>query len=282
MIKHKSTVYKRIVGISVCIGIVLIYFLTMGLSKTVTKTVFKGEYSLASLAFNEMLYALSALTLGAVLGKTPAKMLSMSHLSHERKLSSRCILTMTLVFFPMIILVNIMMQRLNQKSLTLRPLNEILCFVVLMLLIGTAEETMFRGIVAASMRNIWGKNNRDVASFASGLFFGLFHLVNLSSADVTGVLCQVCGATAAGMMFSDLYYFTGTLWPGIVYHAMVDFGGLMGFGLFGIGSVGEVISSYSPIMCIMPAIYIAVRAVLIVRKRLDYSKEFINVSRQYI
>ena len=282
MIKSKRIICKRIIGISVCVGVVFLYFLTMVLAKSVTRSVFKDEYSLMALTFKEMLYALSALAMGAVLGRSPMKILSMPHSSHKRKVTLRIILAMTVAYFPMIIIVNVIMQQFDQMTLKIRPMNEIICFVILMLLIGIAEETMFRGIVATSMKNIWGKNKGDIASLASGIFFGLFHLVNLSSAETVGVLCQVCSATAAGMIFADLYYFTGTLWPCIVFHAMVDFGGLMGYGLFGIGSVSEIISSYSPIMCIVPSIFIVARAVLIVKKRLGLRKRFIGISRQCI
>lgn len=273
-----SIIRKRVIGTSACVGVLLAYFLLTNLAKMVTKAIFENEYSLVSMTFKELIYAVLALVLGAVLSKPPAKMLSIPHSSSKRRLFLRFFLMLTLIYFPLSIIVNIMMQRLNEKVLTLRPADEIMCFVILMLLIGIAEETMFRGIIASSMKNIFGKKNLDIASFISGLSFGLFHLVNLSIANTEGVLCQVCSAAAAGMIFTDLYYLTGTLWPCIVYHAITDFGCLMGFGLFGIGAVGDIISSYSPVMCIVPAIYITVKAVFIVRKRSSHQKRTAGIS----
>lgn len=274
--EKNNSITKRALGVIVCTGIVFVFYLQMILTKAITETLFVDTSNLAAMTFKEALYAISSLVMGTMLGKSPFKMLSLPSSLHKRKWCKRIVFMMTVCYLPMMLIMNVVLQDLDNPTLTFRPLDEIICFITLMFLIGIAEETLFRGIIAESMKHIWGKNNRDVASFISGLFFGLIHLVNLSSADTVGVLCQVCSATAAGMMFADLYYATGSLWPCIIFHSMVDFCALMGLGLFGIGSVGGIISSYTPIMCLLSVILIIIRIILMINRK--SRKVFCNFS----
>ena len=96
-----SIIRKRVIGTSACVGVLLAYFLLTNLAKMVTKAIFENEYSLVSMTFKELIYAVLALVLGAVLGKPPAKMLSIPHASSKRRLFLRFFLMLTLIYFPL-------------------------------------------------------------------------------------------------------------------------------------------------------------------------------------
>lgn len=74
-----------------------------------------------------------------------------------------------------------------------------------------------------------------------------------------GVAVQAINAAAAGIMLADIYYYTGTLWTSIILHAAVDFGGLLGFGLYGLGSLSSAISDYTPMMALPSLLYMVMR-----------------------
>lgn len=272
---------KRIIVLIACIAFMLLFYLQMNISKEITAALFVDIRTIAAMTFQESLFAIFAISLAALLGRSPKKIFSSSPFPKKRRLR-KCFFLMMAMYSPMLIFMSVIFHDLDNKDLTLRPLNEILLYIAFVFLIGVAEETLFRGIIAESMKRAWGRDNLGIASLLSGLLFGLMHLCNLRVAEPTGVLVQVCGASAAGMLFSDLYYFSGSLWPCIIFHSLVDFGGLLGYGFFGIGSFGEILSSYSPIMCLMPAILIIARIVMIVKKRTGSEKEIKRMSSQYV
>ncbi len=82
------------------------------------------------------------------------------------------------------------------------------------------EEGMFRGVV---LRVLLARGLRP-ALFGSAALFGLMHLVNLlnDSLPVT-VAAQVIMTCGIGIGFGAVALSTGTLWPLIVIHFLMDF-----------------------------------------------------------
>ncbi|WP_380166290.1 CPBP family intramembrane glutamic endopeptidase [Jannaschia sp. R86511] len=92
-------------------------------------------------------------------------------------------------------------------------------YVLLAVLVGFAEEVVFRGLVLRSLLpvGIWP------AAVVSSAAFGLLHLVNvLAGAALAPTLLQVVYATAVGFGYAAVTLRTGVLWPVVVIHVLVD------------------------------------------------------------
>lgn len=145
------------------------------------------------------------------------------------------------------------------------PLWQIIVFVVTVLLIGLAEETFFRGVVANLFLDKYGNDPAGVwcATICSGMVFGLMHLSNLMSSDTVGVLVQVVAACAMGMALTAIYYRCRNIWVLILVHAFVDFCGAFYSGFIAGGSLSSTISSYEPYQVISALPYIIVTVILL-------------------
>ncbi|MCD8108262.1 MAG: CPBP family intramembrane metalloprotease [Oscillospiraceae bacterium] len=147
----------------------------------------------------------------------------------------------------------------------LNPAWQIVVFVLTVLLIGLAEESFFRGVVANLFIDKYGNDPAGVwcATICSGMVFGLMHLSNLLSSDTVGVLVQVVSACAMGMALTAIYYRCRNIWVLILVHAFVDFCGAFYSGVMAGGSLSSTISSYEPYQCISALPYIIVTIVLL-------------------
>lgn len=84
---------------------------------------------------------------------------------------------------------------------------------------GYVEEIIFRGFLFRAME----KDNLKSAIVVSAVTFGMGHIVNLgNTADVLGVLLQVCYAVAIGFLYTVVVYKGGSLWPCIISHMFVN------------------------------------------------------------
>lgn len=146
---------------------------------------------------------------------------------------------------------------------TIRSPGHLLLFVLSMLMIGMAEEITFRGVIATLLFRQYGKTTSGVwfCVIASGILFGCPHLINAigGGSALTGVLVQAVSAVGSGMVFTAMYYRTRTIWVPILLHAWIDFAGLIVSGLYGEGTIGTVISSYSlwQMVSVLPYLIIA-------------------------
>jgi membrane protease YdiL (CAAX protease family) len=85
---------------------------------------------------------------------------------------------------------------------------------------GYVEEIIFRGFLFRSM----AKEKLSGAIVVSAITFGVGHIVNLlNTADIFGVLLQVCYAVAIGFLYTIIAYKGGSLWPCIASHIFVNF-----------------------------------------------------------
>ena len=100
--------------------------------------------------------------------------------------------------------------------------------IILSLLVGLAEEGMFRGIILRSLlsRGIWP------AALLSALFFASIHLTNLLAGASWGyTFGQLILAFGTGMLFASLRLRTGSIWPCVLLHAVRDVGGMIYMGI---------------------------------------------------
>ena len=88
------------------------------------------------------------------------------------------------------------------------------------LLVGVAEEIVFRGFLFNGMRRT-GK--LPVAVVVSALTFGMGHIVNLLTGHATTeTLVQMIFAVAWGFLFTFAYLKGGSLLPCIAIHGLID------------------------------------------------------------
>ena len=121
-----------------------------------------------------------------------------------------------LYFIPLII-----MSCVNLKNgLVLNaPAAVSLLMMVNLAVAGYVEEIIFRGFLFRAM----AKDNLRSAIIVSAVTFGVGHIVNLANtADILGVLLQVCYAIVIGFLYTIIIYKGGSLWPCIASHMFVN------------------------------------------------------------
>lgn len=92
-------------------------------------------------------------------------------------------------------------------------------WLAIAVLVGFVEEVAFRGLILRALAP--GGVRR--AAVVSSVLFGLMHAVNpLFGADLGATLLQMGYATAMGFAFAAVALRTGTIWPLVVIHALVD------------------------------------------------------------
>lgn len=100
------------------------------------------------------------------------------------------------------------------------PLDLLLPIVVSGVLVGFAEETLFRGFVLRALRE--GGRAESSAALWTAVGFGLFHLPNvLMGTGAVGVI-QVFLAALSGSVLYVFRRHTGRLWPAMVAHGAWD------------------------------------------------------------
>lgn len=97
---------------------------------------------------------------------------------------------------------------------------------------GIFEEVVCRGIVVNNMMHRWRQKEQYILRtvLASGLAFGLVHLMNLKNGDVLGTLLQVCYAAALGIFFGSVYVRTHNIWGPVILHSIIDFSAFIFIG----------------------------------------------------
>lgn len=160
---------------------------------------------------------------------------------------------------------------LDRPELPLLPLGRILTFFLNMILVGVAEEILFRGVIAQTLLEHYGATQKGIwkACLVSGVLFGVAHLSNLTGAKVLGVLMQCVFAAALGTLFAAIYFRTGNLWVVAFLHAAMDIVSMLIGGLYGTATVAESISTYDASMLMSIAVYLIPTAFLLRRSKLN-------------
>ncbi len=92
-------------------------------------------------------------------------------------------------------------------------------FIVSMIAVGILEELIFRGFLFKALL----PKGKNTAILISSITFGIGHIINLlSGAELLPTLLQICYAAAAGFLFTVIFYKTGSLYPCIITHCLVN------------------------------------------------------------
>ena len=157
---------------------------------------------------------------------------------------------------------------------TLLPLWRILSFLANMMLVGIAEEFLFRGVIAETLLEHFGTSRGGIwkACLLSGLLFGCAHLTNLLSSAPLGVLMQCIFAASLGVLYAAIYFRTGNLWVTVFLHGGTDIISMLVGGLYGTESVAESVSSYDASMLLSVLVYLIPAAILLRKKKIGEVK----------
>ena len=152
----------------------------------------------------------------------------------------------------------------------LLPLPRILTFLLNMILVGVAEELVFRGIIAQTLLERYGTARAGVwkACLVSGVLFGAAHLSNLLGSEPFGVLMQCVFAASLGVMLAAIYFRTGNLWVTVFLHGAMDIASMLVGGLYGTEDVAESISGYDASMMLSILIYLIPTLFLLRKKKI--------------
>ena len=158
----------------------------------------------------------------------------------------------------------------DRPDTPLLPLPRILTFMLNMILVGVAEELVFRGIIAQTLLERYGTARAGVwkACLVSGVLFGAAHLSNLLGSAPFGVLMQCVFAASLGVMLAAIYFRTGNLWVTVFLHSAMDIAAMLIGGLYGTTSVAESVSGYDASMLLTVVVYLLPVAFLLRKKKL--------------
>lgn len=152
----------------------------------------------------------------------------------------------------------------------LLPLPRILTFMLNMILVGVAEELVFRGIIAQTLLERYGTARAGVwkACLVSGVLFGAAHLSNLLGSEAFGVLMQCVFAGSLGVLFAAIYFRTGNLWVLVFLHGAQDAASLLAGGLYGTENMSTAVSSYDSTMLLSVLVYLIPTFFLLRKKKI--------------
>ena len=99
-------------------------------------------------------------------------------------------------------------------------LTRIVGYAAFCLMVGFAEEGLLRGVILRALM----PGGAMRAALISSLLFGAAHLTNMfQGRDAFSTVVQAIYATFIGIGFAGPRIFTGTIWPAVVLHALIDF-----------------------------------------------------------
>ena len=156
------------------------------------------------------------------------------------------------------------------ENTPLLPLGRILTFLLSMMMVGVAEEFVFRGVIAQTLLEHYGTSRGGIwkACIVSGLLFGAGHLTNILGSEPFGVLMQCLFAAALGVLFAAIYFRTGNLWVTVFLHGMMDISSMLIGGLYGTTTLAESVSGYNITMLYSVVLYLVPLAFLLRKKKL--------------
>ena len=112
------------------------------------------------------------------------------------------------------------------RNLSLIAFTNLILLLIACLMVGFAEEYLFRGVLQALFLKKYGlrKNGVFISILLTSLLFGFFHLLNLTKGDQVGqVLVQVTFATFIGFFFGVVLLKTNKLIPIAITHGLINF-----------------------------------------------------------
>lgn len=159
-----------------------------------------------------------------------------------------------------------------------RPVSHIITYAVCMVLVGAAEEILFRGVIQNKLMDAFGRDTHKgvvTAVIVSGLIFALIHITNVfTGVTLTGAVLQALSVIGTGAVFGAVYARCNNIWAMILLHGAVDFAALAATGLqYDSGDLTSTLSETSPISLIGSAIAVGIALFIIRPQKMNYTAE---------
>ena len=159
------------------------------------------------------------------------------------------------------------------------PTNEILYFILQMILVGFCEEVLFRGLIQNAFHKYFGEDSWlhiILAILITGLMFGAAHLTNGFNPEIgfgTAIM-QAMATAIMGVYFSAIYYRTGkNIWYLIFLHAIYDIFVSIGNGRLSGRTSSEIINAARNIepksVLILGVLFIGISIILLRPKKIQ-------------
>lgn len=131
-----------------------------------------------------------------------------------------------LAMLPMFVIALINLTGVDWQNLVFTP-RATLSWLGYNMSVGLFEEVLLRAVCFTLLAIAWQAkpNGLMKAAVAQALIFGLIHLVNLVHAPLLDTLAQTVYATLIGLGFAGLIAITGSIWPGVVLHTVINLAG---------------------------------------------------------
>lgn len=172
--------------------------------------------------------------------------------AHVLKVTGRSLATGLICGLPIIIVYGLLLAvgLSDMPGKTIIPTAELVCVIFRWILIGVAEEGLFRGVVQELFTDIFGAKTRKgviLSIVCTSVVFGLNHFQNLlAGVSLSGVLIQFATATAMGLMFGAIAYRSGrSIVPLMLIHTLIDASSFIKNGMLWGASDVESINSLS-------------------------------------
>lgn len=128
-----------------------------------------------------------------------------------------------LIVYPFILVGSLV----TKRAVVTEPVGNIVLFVLKMLLIGVAEEGIFRAVLQNVALEVTGEDTASSARkgiLLAGLVFGLVHLTNMfTGVSVAGTVAQAVMAIPLGFVLGAIYFRScNNILPVLLIHALVD------------------------------------------------------------
>jgi len=131
-------------------------------------------------------------------------------------------LPLTLFYIPLFAIAFVQYAKGLESGLDLRA---VAFAVLLVTAVGFVEELLFRGFLLQALR---ARRNLTYAIIISGVTFGIGHIVNLLRGwSLTDQAIQIVAAVLIGIALAYCAVLTGSILPGVVFHALFNLSGTL-------------------------------------------------------
>ena len=143
-----------------------------------------------------------------------------------------------------------------------RPWSHIICFIVSIMLTGFWEEMLFRGTILNLCKKNYVAQHRIkqiLPIIFSSFIFSLFHLLNVSSGEVTisRIVIQMISVFFTGIYYGAIYTRSSNILALIMLHTFQDITALLKTGLLqDSGDISDAISALSPELALASFVFI--------------------------
>lgn len=244
-------------SILLCIGIVIVYLIVYNLLGIIASSVFSITKE-NSPFWDTIIYAIMIIFLCFIMKKT-----NKTYVLEEKGKGFKNGLRVGkfLVVFESIIAVCSFISNVGGNSL--RPIIQILFFIISVTGTGLTEEFLFRGIVQNILLDTYGRKEKKsiiTGIMISSLIFGTMHLINIfSGVSVNGAIIQALSTISIGFYFGAVYVRCKNIWSVAFLHALLDFVGEIQVGIFGINSlIDQVSSNTNPLSVVFSLVFLII------------------------